>query len=65
MARYKLSLESQLKGIKAAIRSKRTPMQLLEGLRKREEWLREQIGKSRKSRKSRINKKRSPLGFDW
>jgi hypothetical protein len=43
MARHKLSLEQQLKGVRAAIRSKRTPPQLREGLRRRAEWLEEQI----------------------
>jgi signal transduction histidine kinase len=44
MARRKLSLREQLKGVRAAIRSKRTPPQLRAGLRKRGEWLAKQIG---------------------
>lgn len=44
MARRKLSLKAQLKGVRAAIRSKRTPPQLRDGLRKRAEWLAKQIG---------------------
>jgi hypothetical protein len=56
MARRKLSLEQQLKGVRAAIRSKRTPPQLREGLRRRAEWLDKQIGDSgrRKGRKTRL-----------
>jgi hypothetical protein len=46
MARRKLSLEQQLKGVRAAIRSKRTPPQLRDGLRRRAEWLSRELGKS-------------------
>jgi hypothetical protein len=48
MARRKLSLEQQLKGVRAAIRSKRTPPQLREGLRRRADWLSSQIGEARR-----------------
>lgn len=53
MARYKLSLEQQLKGVRAAIRSKRTPPQLREGLRKRAESLKEQIRQTRPAKRER------------
>ncbi len=43
MARRKLSLEEQLKGVRAAIRSPRTPPQLREGLRKRAKDLEEKL----------------------
>ena len=43
MARRKLTLKEQLRGIRAALRSKRTPPQLREGLRARAEWLRKMI----------------------
>jgi len=43
MARRKLSLDDQLKGVRAAIRSKRTPPQFRPGLKQRAEWLRKQI----------------------
>ncbi len=43
MARRKLSLQEQLKGVNAAIRSRRTPPQLREGLRKRAAELEKQI----------------------
>jgi hypothetical protein len=43
MARRKLTLKEQLRGIKAALRSKRTPPQLREGLRRRAEWLSQMI----------------------
>lgn len=54
MARRKLTLEEQLKGIRAAVRSKRTPPQLRDGLRKRAQWLIDQI---RQRRPHRRNKK--------
>jgi len=37
MARRKLSIEDQLRGVKAALKSKRTPPQFITGLRKRAE----------------------------
>lgn len=43
MARRKLTLGEQLKGVRAALRSRRTPPQLKEGLRKRAEALERQI----------------------
>lgn len=43
MAHRKLSFEEQLKGVRAAIRSKKTPPQLRQGLRQRAEWLKKQI----------------------
>lgn len=49
MARRKLTLQEQLKGVQAALRSKRTPPQLREGLRRRADWLRKRVGKSRRS----------------
>jgi hypothetical protein len=39
MARRKLTVEQQLKGVRTALRSARTPPQLKEGLRKREKEL--------------------------
>jgi hypothetical protein len=53
MARRQLTLKEQLKGIRAAIRSKRTPPQLREGLRKRAKWLRAEIRRSRPSKKNK------------
>jgi len=46
MSRRKLSLEQQLKGVRAAIRSERTPPQLRDGLRRRAEWLTTRLGES-------------------
>lgn len=43
MARRKLTLSEQLKGVRAALRAKRTPPQLLAGLRKREKWLKDRV----------------------
>jgi hypothetical protein len=44
MARRKLTFKDQLKGIHAALKSKRTPPQLRQGLRNRAAWLRKRIG---------------------
>ncbi len=44
MARRKLTLEEQLRGVRAALRSKRTPPQLKEGLLRRAEALEKEIG---------------------
>lgn len=43
MARRKLSLKDQLRGVRAALKSKRTPPQLKKGLRNRADWLRKRI----------------------
>ena len=64
MARRQLTLEEQLKGIRAAIRSKRTPPQLREGLRKRVKWLKEEIRRTR-SQKNRPGKKRKKSFWDF
>jgi len=53
MARRKLSLEQQLKGVKAAINSRKTPPQLREGLRRREVWLKDQIGRTPQGKKKK------------
>ena len=45
MARHELSLEEQLEGVRAALRSHHTPPQLREGLRRREAQLEEQLRK--------------------
>jgi hypothetical protein len=50
MARRQLTIKEQLKGIRAAIRSKRTPPQLQAGLRRRAEWLRDQIRQRRREK---------------
>jgi hypothetical protein len=43
MARNKLSLEDQLRGVKAALKSKKTPPQFRDGLRRRKAELQKQI----------------------
>lgn len=43
MARNKLSLADQLRGVKAALRSKRTPRQFKDGLRRRKAELEKQL----------------------
>ena len=45
MARRKLTFKEQLKGVRAALKSKRTPPQLREGLRNRAVWLGKRIGR--------------------
>lgn len=45
MARRKLTLREQLKGVKAALRSPRTPPQLKEGLRRRARALEREIAR--------------------
>lgn len=50
MAHRRLTLEQQLKGVKAALRSPRTPPQLKDGLRKREKALSKMVGRSRSRR---------------
>src|SRR2546425_1051594 len=45
MARHELSLEEQLEGVRAALRSRQTPPQLREGLRRREAQLEDQLRK--------------------
>ncbi len=49
MARRKLTLKEQLRGIKAAIRSPRTPPQLRDGLRRRAEFLEKEIRKQERA----------------
>jgi hypothetical protein len=46
MARRKLSLEEQLRGVRAALKSRRTPPQLKAGLERREKVLERTLGKS-------------------
>lgn len=43
MARRKLTLVEQLRGVRAALKSKRTPPQLKAGLQKRREFLQKRI----------------------
>ena len=47
MARRKLTLAEQLRGIRSALSSKRTPPQLKPGLQKRKEVLERTLGKQR------------------
>lgn len=46
MARRKLSVEEQLVGVKAALKSPRTPPQLRAGLKRRKEALERTLGKA-------------------
>jgi len=61
MAHRKLTAEEQLKGVRAALRSPRTPPQLKEGLRKREQSLlgtmgRPATGKRKRSKRSLLTR---------
>ena len=51
MARRKLTMQEQLKGIRAALRSKRTPPQLREGLKRRADWLEKRVNKPERKRR--------------
>jgi hypothetical protein len=44
MARYKLTLADRLKGAKAALKSKKTPPQLKEGIRRKIAKLEKEVG---------------------
>jgi hypothetical protein len=48
MTRNKLSLEDQLRGVSAALKSKKTPPQFREGLRRRKMELQKNLGRSSK-----------------
>lgn len=51
MGRRTLTFEDQLRGIRAALKSKRTPPQLKPGLTKRKEFLEGRLGKAKKRAK--------------
>jgi hypothetical protein len=53
MARRKLTLTEQLRGIRSAIKSKKTPPQLKPGLEKRKDALEKPLGIERKTTKKR------------
>jgi len=53
MAHRKLTAEEQLKGVRAALKSPRTPPQLKEGLRKREQSLLGTLGRSTNGKRKR------------
>ena len=50
MARHKLTLKEQLKGVRAALQSRRTPLQLRPGLKRRAEQLKKKIKAAQKKR---------------
>lgn len=56
MARRRLTVKEQLKGVLAAIRSKKTPPQLREGLRKRADWLAAEIRRTQPTARRRRKK---------
>jgi hypothetical protein len=53
MARRKLSIEEQLVGVTAALKSPRTPPQLKQGLKRRKEALEKTLGKTNGKTKKR------------
>ena len=61
MARRKLNLADQLKGVKAALRSRRTPPQLRQGLKKRAEELQHRIREGRPNRVKKMDEGGSAL----
>jgi hypothetical protein len=52
MGRRRLTLEDQLRGIRAALKSKRTPPQLKPGLTKRKDFLEKSLGKEKQGKKN-------------
>ena len=62
MSRHVLTLREQLNGIRAALRSPRTPAHLRVFLRQRRSALLEQLGRGRKRR---AEPKRAPGLLDW
>ena len=53
MARRKLTFDEQLKGVRAALRSKRTPPQLRPGLERRKETLERFLNKTARDERSK------------
>lgn len=64
MARRKLSIEDQLKGVRAAIQSRRTPPQLKEGLKRRAEELEKKL-RGEGNPFQRTNAQKGPFDFMW
>ena len=56
MARRTLTMTEQLRGVRAALKSKRTPPQLKPGLEKRKAFLLKHLGKAK-------SQKRNPFSF--
>ena len=64
MPRRELTLEEQLKGVRGALRSKRTPQQLREGLSRRKralERLLEKAGRKNATQKHPMSRRRFTL----
>jgi len=53
MARRRLTLSEQLRGVSAALRSKGTPPQLKEGLQRQKEFLEKALGTNRDSKSAK------------
>ena len=64
MARRKLTLEDQLKGVRAAIESRRTPPQLKDGLKRRADELQTKIN-SRGKTSQKPGRKGWPFDLMW
>lgn len=62
MARRKLSIEDQLKGVRAAIKSQHCPPQLREGLKRRAEDLEKKLQSNGELPRTTKNR-RGPLDF--
>src|SRR5271165_4813189 len=69
MSRHRLTLQEQLQGVRAALRSRRTPPQLKEGLRQRLAELERQLQSSPSARRSlggnTMAQKRAFISFDY
>src|SRR5712691_879177 len=69
MSRHKLSLEEQIEGVRAALRSRRTPPQLKEALRRRamelEKHLRSSSSLGRLFGENTMVAKRAFISFDF
>jgi hypothetical protein len=56
MARRKLTLEEQLRGVRAALKSRRTPPQLKAGLQRRKEALESALGRFPAGKRKKENR---------
>jgi hypothetical protein len=66
MTRHALTLEEQLRGVRAAIASPRTPPGLRKGLRERLSALEQKFDRQQQKQKALSHKRKKPVGLlDW
>jgi hypothetical protein len=68
MARHQLTLQEQLNGVRAALKSRTTPLQLKPGLRSREQELLREIQNAKSPRRAtgaKMDGKRAFISFDF